>query len=163
VFIKGRVWVFGDNIDTDIISPGRYLFSPVEEAAQHAFEAINPEFSKKVKPSDIIVAGRNFGCGSSREIAPQVLKYLGIACVLAEDFARIFFRNAIAVGLPALVVKGISGRVVPLDEVRISFDSGEVIVKRTGETLRGIPLHPKMRDFIKAGGIEGILRALARG
>lgn len=158
--IQGRAWVFGDNVDTDQIITGRYLYTPIEEAAPHAFEAIDPEFSKKVRSGDIIVAGRNFGCGSSREGAPQVLKYLGVAGVLAENFARIFFRNAIAIGLPALAVKGISGKILTLDEVRISFDLGEVFVKRTGEILRATPLHPRMQAFIDAGGIDGVLRNL---
>lgn len=160
MFIRGRAWVFGDNIDTDIITPGRYLLSPVEEAAQHAFECIEPEFSKQVRPGDIIVAGRNFGCGSARETAPQALKYLGIACILAEDFSRIFFRNAIAIGLPAIAVKGISGKIAPTDEITVSLDSGEVRIEKTGEIIRASPLHPRIKNIIEAGGVEGILKRL---
>jgi 3-isopropylmalate/(R)-2-methylmalate dehydratase small subunit len=159
--IQARAWVFGDNVDTDVITPGKYLFSPMEEASQHVFEAVLPEFTKEVRPGDIIVAGRNFGCGSAREAAPQVLKYLGIACVLAESFARIFFRNSIAVGLPALTVQGISEKLSPMDEIRISFDSGEVCIVRTAEILKATPLHPKMQAIIEAGGMDGLLKTIS--
>jgi 3-isopropylmalate/(R)-2-methylmalate dehydratase small subunit len=159
--IKGRVWVFGDNIDTDVITPGRFLFSAVEEAAEHAFEAIDPLFSKNVRPGDVIVAGKNFGCGSSRENAPSVIKYLGIACVLAEGFARIFFRNCIAVGLPVLSVSGIAGAVSPRDKVTVQFDTGRIVVQRTGQVLQAIPLHPEMHRIIQAGGIDNMLSRLS--
>ncbi len=161
--IQGRVWVFGDHVDTDIIHPGPYLLSPIEEAALHSFESVDPGFSKKVRKGDVIAAGKNFGCGSSRETAVQVLKYLGIGCILAESYARIFFRNAIALGLPALVVKDVSKKVRPQDEVEISIESGEVLVKRTGEILKAIPLHEKMQSFIRAGGIDGLLKNLKEG
>jgi len=159
--IQGRAWIFGDNIDTDLIVPGQYLASTVEEAAAHAFEAIEPTFAGKVKSGDIIVAGKNFGCGSSREIAPQVIKHLGISCVLAEDFARIFFRNAIAIGLPALALKGHGGKIKNLDELSISLDSGEVVHAASGEKFMATPLPEKMREIIDAGGIDGILKNLA--
>ena len=96
--IKGKVWKFGDNIDTDVISPSKYMEAPMDEQVKHVMEAINPKFSQEVKPGDIIVAGRNFGCGSSRETAPDLIKRLGIAAVVAESFARIFFRNSVAIG-----------------------------------------------------------------
>lgn len=161
--IQGKVWVFGDNIDTDIINPGRYLFSPLEEAAEHAFEALDPEFAKKVGPGDIIVAGKNFGCGSSRETAPQIIRHLGVACVLAENFARIFFRNSIAIGLPVLPVEGISKGLLPGDEVVVSLDSGEVSVKRTGAIFKARPLHKTMQAVIQAGGIDELLKELQEG
>ena len=160
MIIQGQAWVFGDNIDTDIIHPGPYLLSPIAEAASHAFEAVNPQFSKQVGAGDIIVGGKNFGCGSSRETAVEILKHLGIGCLLAESYARIFFRNAIALGLPALTVKDVSRKILPLDELEISIDSGEVTVKRTGEILTGIPLHGKMQEVIRAGGIDGLLKRL---
>jgi 3-isopropylmalate/(R)-2-methylmalate dehydratase small subunit len=160
MLIQGKAWVFGDHVNTDIIHPGPYLLSPIEEAAQHAFESIDPEFSKKVRTGDVIVAGKNLGCGSSRETAIQILKYLGIGCILAESYARIFFRNAIAFGLPALVVKDVSKKIQPLDELEISIDSGEVRVIKTGEILKAIPLHEKMQAFIRAGGIDGLLKNL---
>lgn len=159
---QGGAWVFGDNIDTDVITPGRFLFAPVEEAASHAFEAIHPHFSTQVKPGDIIVAGRHFGCGSARENAPDVLKFLGIACILAENFARTFFRNAIAVGMPVMTVRGLSQEVADGDELSVSVDSGNVTVKRTGRTFEGIPLHPNMRSIILSGGIDGVLSNLKK-
>jgi 3-isopropylmalate/(R)-2-methylmalate dehydratase small subunit len=158
--IQGRAWVFGDDISTDLINPGPYLVSPVEEAAMHTFEAIDPGYWKKVKPGDVIVAGRNFGCGSSRETAVLVLKHLGIQCVVAESFARIFFRNAIALGLWAMVCKDVSRKLLPLDDVEIATDSGEITVQRTGEVLHGIPLDEKMRALIEAGGVDGLLKKL---
>ena len=160
MLIQGKAWVFGDNIDTDIIHPGPYLLSPIAEAASHAFEAVHPQFSRQVRPGDILVGGKNFGCGSSRETAVEILKHLGIGCLLAESYARIFFRNAIALGLPALVVKDVSRKIASLDEVTVSIDSGEVRVKRTGEVLAGIPLHGKMQEVILAGGIDGLLERL---
>jgi 3-isopropylmalate/(R)-2-methylmalate dehydratase small subunit len=160
MLIRGKAWVFGDNIDTDIIHPGPYLLSAIPEAAVHAFEAIHPQFSKEVRSGDLIVAGKNFGCGSSRETAVEILKHLGIGCILADSYARIFFRNAIALGMPALVVKDISRKVLPADELDVSIDSGEVIVKRTAEIVKGIPLHQKMLSLIRAGGIDGLLKKL---
>lgn len=162
MIIYGRAWVFGDRIDTDCIVPGRFLFSPVEQAAQHAFEAVDPEFSQKVRAGDIIVAGKNFGCGSSREIAPQVIKHLGVACVLAEDMARIFFRNAIAIGLPVLTAEGISGKVQPLDPLEVFLDSCEIQNKRTGDIIHGRSLDLKMLAIIEAGGIDQILKNIKR-
>ena len=97
--LTGTVWLFGDNVDTDQINPGKYLDAPVDEASRHVFEAIAPEFVNEFKAGEMIVAGSNFGCGSSRETAPDALKYLGVAAVIAESFGRIFFRNAIAIGL----------------------------------------------------------------
>ncbi len=161
--IRGRAWVFGDDISTDLINPGPYLVSPVEEAALHTFEAIAPGYWKKVKPGDVIIAGKNFGCGSSRETAVLVLKHLGIECVVAESFARIFFRNAIALGLSAMVCKDACRKVLPLDEVEVATNSGELTVKRTGEVLQGVPLDEKMRTLIEAGGVDGLLKKLREG
>jgi 3-isopropylmalate/(R)-2-methylmalate dehydratase small subunit len=161
MIIQGRAWVLGDNIDTDLIVPGQYLMASLEEQAKHVFEAIDPTFVNEARRGDIIVAGKNFGCGSSREMAPQVLKHLGIGCILAEDFARIFFRNAIAVGLPALTVKNISGKVENMDEIGVSLDSGRVIIKSKALEFFAAPLPEKMREIIDAGGIDGILKNLA--
>ncbi|HQI00343.1 MAG TPA: 3-isopropylmalate dehydratase [Deltaproteobacteria bacterium] len=163
MIIQGKAWIFGNNIDTDLIVPGQYLMATLEEQAKHVFEAIEPSFVRNVKAGDIIVAGKNFGCGSSREMAPQVLKHLGIGCILAEDFARIFFRNAIAVGLPSLTVKGISEIDRGVDQISVSLDSGRVIVKSTGQEFFASPLPEKMREIINAGGIDGILKDLAKG
>jgi 3-isopropylmalate/(R)-2-methylmalate dehydratase small subunit len=160
--IRGNAWVFGDNMDTDLIAAGQYLEAPVEEAAKHAFEAINPSFAKEAKPGDIIVAGRNFGCGSSRENAPQVLKHLGISCILADSFARIFFRNAIAIGLPVLVLKDLAKIVKPMEIISISLDSSEVTLEASGKKLLAKPLPEKMKEIINAGGIDGLLNNLAK-
>jgi len=105
LIIKGRAWKFGNNISTDHIIPGKYKFKTLDfnELARHAMEGVDPEFSRKIRPGDVIVAGRNFGCGSSREHAPQVLKHAGVGAVIAKSFARIFYRNAINVGLPAVI------------------------------------------------------------
>ncbi len=159
MIMEGRAWVFGHNIDTDVITPGQYMASPVPEAAQHAFEAIAPDFSKSVKPGDIIVAGRNFGCGSSREIAPQVIKHLGIGCILAESYARIFFRNAIAIGLPAMEVEGVSSLKTG-DRISVDSDTGRIRGGAEAADLQAVPLHPKMREIIEAGGIDGMLKKL---
>lgn len=114
-FISGKAWKFGDNIDTDVIIPGKYLrTTDMSVFAAHAMEGVDPLFSQKVKTGDIIVAGGNFGCGSSREQAPLALKHAGVACVVAESFARIFFRNAINVGLPII-------------EAKIDCEEGEII------------------------------------
>ena len=160
--IQGRAWIFGDNIDTDLIVPGQYLASPLEESARHAFEAIEPHFAEQVKPGDIIVAGSNFGCGSSRENAPQIIKQLGIGCILAESFARIFFRNAIAIGLPTLTIKLISGKIKQHDIIDISLEDGEVVLLARGEKFRANPLPQKMCEIIDAGGIDGLLKTIAK-
>jgi len=149
--------VFGDHINTDLIIAGRYLHTPIPEAAGHTFEAVDKAFAQNVSPLDVIVAGQNFGCGSARDAAPLVLKHLGIGCVLAEDFARIFFRNAITIGLPALAVRGISGKVQHLDEISVSLDSGIVSIIRTGDVLKTTPFPPQMRTIIEAGGIDNLL------
>jgi 3-isopropylmalate/(R)-2-methylmalate dehydratase small subunit len=160
--IQGRAWVLGDNIDTDLIVPGQYMMASLDEQAKHVFEAIEPSFIREVKPGDIIVGGRNFGCGSSREMAPQVLKHLGVSCILAEDFARIFFRNAIAIGLPTMAVKGIAGKIDRFEELSISLNSGHILVKLTGLHFKGTPLPDKMREIIDAGGIDGMLKNLGK-
>jgi 3-isopropylmalate/(R)-2-methylmalate dehydratase small subunit len=160
--VQGRAWIFGDNIDTDLIVPGQYLASPLEETVKHAFEAIDPDFAKEVKPGDVIVAGSNFGCGSSRENAPQVIKHLGVGCILAESFARIFFRNAIAIGLPTLTINSISGKIKRLDMIDISLENGEVYLAARGEKFMADPLPQKMYEIIEAGGIDGLLKNIAK-
>jgi len=147
--ISGRVWKFGDNIDTDVIIPGKYLrTTDMSVFAAHVMEGIDPRFSKKVKESDIIVAGRNFGCGSSREQAPLALKHAGVACIVAESFARIFFRNAINVGLPII-------------EAKIDCEEGDVIeidlengfVKTKDKTYPGTKLPDFLREILVDGGL----------
>jgi len=148
--IVGRVWKFGDDIDTDVIIPGKYLRTKdMQIFAAHAMEGIDPEFSKNVKPGAIIVAGTNFGCGSSREQAPLALKYAGVACVIAKSFARIFFRNAINVGLPLLEadVDCQEG-----DEIKVDLLKGEVVVPEKG-TFKGNKLPNFLLDILTDGGL----------
>jgi methanogen homoaconitase small subunit len=148
--IIGRVWKFGDDIDTDVIIPGKYLRTKdMQVFAAHAMEGIDPEFAKKVKPGDIIVAGTNFGCGSSREQAPLALKYSGVACVIAKSFARIFFRNAINVGLPLMEadVECQEG-----DEVAVDLLKGEVAVSGKG-TFEGNKLPDFLLEILTDGGL----------
>ncbi|MDI9394680.1 MAG: homoaconitase small subunit [Euryarchaeota archaeon] len=148
--IKGRVWKFGNDIDTDVIIPGKYLRTKdMQVFAAHAMEGIDPEFSKKVKPGDIIVAGDNFGCGSSREQAPLALKHAGIACVVAKSFARIFFRNAINVGLPLIeaYIECEEG-----EEIEVDLLKGEVKVPGKG-TFKGNKLPDFLLEILTDGGL----------
>ncbi|MHA1144268.1 MAG: 3-isopropylmalate dehydratase small subunit [Candidatus Helarchaeota archaeon] len=149
--IKGKVWKFGDNIDTDIIIPGRYLvLRDPDEMASHAFEPIDETFAKNVQKGDIIVAGKNFGSGSSREEAPFVLKQLGIAAVVAESFARIFFRNAINLGLPLVEVKDVSTNVKKGDTIEIDVLEG--IITLNGKIFHGTKLPDFLLELITEGG-----------
>lgn len=148
--IKGRIWKFGNDIDTDVIIPGKYLRTKdMQVFAAHAMEGVDPEFSKKAKPGDIIVAGDNFGCGSSREQAPLALKHAGIACIVAKSFARIFFRNAINVGLPLMEadVECEEG-----DEIEVDLLKGEVRVPGKG-VFKGNKLPDFLLDMLTDGGL----------
>ena len=147
--ISGKVWIFGDNVETDVIIPGNYLRNTeMNVFASHVMEGIDPEFTKKVKKGDIIVAGRNFGCGSSREQAPLALKHAGIACVVAESFARIFFRNAINVGLPIIEAK------IECNEGdSIEIDLGNGIVKNNDRTYPATKLPDFLREILADGGL----------
>ncbi len=164
MLIRGRVWKFGDNIDTDVIIPFKYKAATNDpyELAKHAMEGIDPEFSKKVRPGDVIVAGKNFGCGSSREQAPIALKYAGIAAVLAESFARIFYRNAFNIGLPPLIVPGISKKVEQGDEVEIDLTKGTVKILKTGEVLHFTPIKGYMKELLEAGGLVNYYKKYGR-
>ncbi len=151
---EGRVFKYGDNVDTDVIIPARYLnSSDPNELALHCMEDIDKEFVKNVKKGDIIVADKNFGCGSSREHAPLAIKASGVSCVIAETFARIFYRNAINIGLPIIecpkAAKGISAK----DEVEVDFDSGIIRNKTTGEEFQGQAFPPFMQKIIAAEGL----------
>ncbi len=151
--LNGRAWKFGDNIDTDVIYPAKYLvsFDPLE-AAKHAMEGIEPGFVDKIEKGDIIVGGKNFGCGSAREQAPLALKYAGIGAVLAESFARTFYRNAMNVGLPVLAVPGISSTTSPGDRITIELGKGLVCNLSTDKELQTKPLPQFVFDIIQAGG-----------
>jgi len=155
MIIEGRVWKFGDNINTDLIIAGKYKYDTLDmkEMAKHTFEALRPDFYKKVKEGDIIVAGRNFGCGSSREQAPLVLKALGIKVIVAESFARIFYRNAINLGLLALECNGVSRAVEEGDVVRIKLEEGTVENISSGATLIFKPLPKLILEIFKEGGL----------
>lgn len=158
--IRGRVWRFGDDVNTDLIQPGKYLelTDPIE-MAKHAMEGADPEFVKKAKPGDIIVGGRNFGCGSSRENAPLALKYAGIGAVVAESFARIFYRNAINIGLAALECPGISKTVKAGDILEVFMGGGVVNDVTSGAQLKFIPMPGFMLEIFSAGGLVEYMKS----
>lgn len=151
---KGIVFKYGDNVDTDVIIPARYLNSsdPAELAA-HCMEDIDKEFIKKVKKGDIVVAEKNFGCGSSREHAPIALKAAGVSCVIAETFARIFYRNAINIGLPIIECPEASREILAGDEVEIDFDSGLIKDLTRGTAFKGQAFPEFMQKIIDAEGL----------
>jgi len=157
LIIKGKIWTFGDNVDTDQITPSQYMDLPIDEMSQHVFEPINPDFAKNFHRGEIIVGGSNFGCGSSRETAPDALKFLGVAAVVAENFGRIFFRNSIAIGLPVLVCPHITAEVVQGDEIEVDLDNAQVTILKNKKTLSGIPLNAMMLTSLKKGGIMNLL------
>lgn len=159
---KGRVFRYQNNVDTDVIIPARYLnTSDPKELAAHCMEDIDTDFVKNVKPGDIIVADRNFGCGSSREHAPIAIKASGISCVIASTFARIFYRNAINIGLPILeceqAVKGIEAG----DEVEVDFDTGVIKNLTKGTTFKARPFPEFMKKIMAADGLVNYIRAKA--
>ena len=151
---RGKVWKFGDDVDTDVIIPARYLTTfDADELAGHVMEDIDPEFAGKVQVGDIIVAGKNFGCGSSREHAPIAIKAAGVKVVVAESFARIFYRNAINIGL-AVVEAPEACRATQTDDIlEVDTDEGGVLNLRTGETYSAKPYPPYVQQIIDAGGL----------
>lgn len=154
MIFKGKAWVFGDNIDTDVIIPARYLnTTDPKELAAHCMEDIIPDFIQKIKPGDIIVAGNNFGCGSSREHAPLAIKSAGISCVVASSFARIFYRNSINIGLPILECPGCSQKIKAGDEIEIDTDSGTIKNITSGETFYARPFPEFIKGIISTGGL----------
>ena len=155
---KGRVFVYGDNVDTDVIIPARYLNTSDEKVlAEHCLEDLDPTFIKRVRSGDILVAGQNFGCGSSREHAPLVIKTCGVSCVIAKSFARIFYRNAINIGLPILECPQ-CGEISEGDEVTVDFDNGKVKDLTTGKEYDVKPFPPFIQDIIAAGGLMASLK-----
>jgi 3-isopropylmalate/(R)-2-methylmalate dehydratase small subunit len=151
--MSGRVWKFGDDVDTDAVIPGRYLImNTPEELAAHAFEGVRPEFPTDVKEGDIIVAGNNFGCGSSREHAPIALKGTKINCVIAKSFARIFFRNSINIGV-ALLECPETDKIDDGDELDVDFASGFIRNVTKGEEYQATPLPEFVRGIMDAGGL----------
>lgn len=156
---KGRVHKFGDNVDTDVIIPARYLNRSDEEwLASHCMEDIDADFAKNVKPGDIMVAEANFGCGSSREHAPIAIKASGISCVIASTFARIFYRNAINIGLAILECDEAARDIKANDEVEVDFDSGVITNTTTGKTYQAQPFPPFIQNIIKNGGLMNSIK-----
>lgn len=150
----GKVHKYGDNVDTDVIIPARYLnTSKHEELAEHCMEDIDKEFVRRVKKGDIIVADKNFGCGSSREHAPIAIKASGISCVIASTFARIFYRNAINIGLPILECGDAARDIKAGDEVRVDFDTGVIENLTTGKKYKAEPFPPFIQNIIAKGGL----------
>jgi len=154
MILRGRTWRFGDNIDTDAIIPARYLnTSDPAELARHVMEDADNQFPNKVRPGDIIIAGRNFGCGSSREHAPIAIKSAGIQAVVAKSFARIFYRNAFNIGLPIFESEEASEDIKEGDEIEIDADSGIIKNFSKGREYRTKPIPPFMQELISAGGL----------
>ncbi len=152
--VKGRVFKYGDNVDTDVIIPARYLnTSDAKELAAHCMEDIDKEFAQKVEEGDIIVANKNFGCGSSREHAPIAIKESGISCVIASTFARIFYRNSINIGLPILECEEASKGIEEGDKVEIDFDTGVIKNITKNETYQAEPFPEFMQNIIQNGGL----------
>ncbi len=157
--IKGTAIKFANNVDTDVILPGKYLtIVDPYELAKHALESLDPEFPQKAKNGVILVGGKNFGCGSSREQAPLALKYAGVKCVLAESFARIFFRNAINIGLPVIECKGISSAVKTGDQLAVDFELGKIENVTNGEKFQVEKQPPFILEILADGGLIENLR-----
>ena len=152
--LEGKVWRYGDNIDTDVIIPARYLntFDP-KELAKHCMVDIDKDFAQKVKAGDIMVGGKNFGCGSSREHAPVAIKACGVLVIIAASFARIFYRNGINVGLPLMEIGDNVERIHAGDKLSVDLSSGQIRDLTTGETFQATPLPGFIQDIAKAGGL----------
>ena len=157
--ICGKVFKYGDNVDTDVIIPARYLnTADANELAKHCMEDIDASFVSKVAPGDIMVAGRNFGCGSSREHAPLAIKASGITCVIASTFARIFYRNAINIGLPIMECPDAVDSIAAGDQLSVDLSSGTITDITSGKTFKAEPFPPFMQDLIAAGGLAAYMR-----
>jgi 3-isopropylmalate/(R)-2-methylmalate dehydratase small subunit len=147
-----KAWVFGDNVDTDAIAPGRYMKFGIEEIARHCLEGIDSSFAREVRPGDVVIGGKNFGTGSSREQAPEALKHLGVAALVAESFAGLFYRNAINLGLPALVCAQAT-RIRAGDQLHVDYGSGTITDVTTGETLAAEPIPEFLMQLVRDGGL----------
>jgi 3-isopropylmalate/(R)-2-methylmalate dehydratase small subunit len=162
--VKGRVLKYGDNVDTDVIIPARYLnTADKKELASHCMEDIDPDFVRRAEPGDIMVAGRNFGCGSSREHAPIAIKESGIALIIARSFARIFYRNAINIGLPIVECEAAAAEIEAGDEVEMDFDTGLIRNITKDREYKAQPFPAFIQSIIAAGGLVGAVRAGALG
>lgn len=156
---QGKVFKYPDNVDTDVIIPARYLNTPnAQELALHCMEDIDSSFVSKVSKGDVMVGGWNFGCGSSREHAPLVIKTCGIGCVIAKSFARIFYRNAINIGLPILECEEAAEEISPYDEVSVDFDSGVITNITSGKSYQAQPFPEFIQNIIKSGGLLASLK-----
>ena len=156
---KGKVFRYGDNVDTDVIIPARYLNTPdANELAKHCMEDLDSAFVDRVQKGDVIVAGWNFGCGSSREHAPLVIKTCGTGCVIAKSFARIFYRNAINIGMPILECEQAADEIGEGDIVQVDFDSGIITDLTTGKTYHAQPFPPFIQNIIQKGGLLASLK-----
>ena len=154
MILRGRVWTFGDDVDTDVIIPVQYTSTTdTQEYGRHCMEGLGRNFSKKVKPGDIMVAKKNFGCGSSREPAPIAIRVAGVSCVIAKTFARIFYRNAFNVGLPLLECEDAPDRIEQGHEIEVNLDTGEIRDLLLGESFQAKPIPPFMQDLIRDGGL----------
>lgn len=159
--ITGKAWVFGDNVNTDLIAPARLLKRPVAEYAAHCLESLQPRFAGEVQQGDIVVGGMNFGCGSSREQAPESLKYLGVGAVVAKRFARTFYRNAINIGLPAVVCEE-AASIPPGARLGLSIEEGIIENLDTGERYKCQPIPPHLMAMLADGGLLGHLEKRLR-
>ena len=158
---QGHVFKYPDNVDTDVIIPARYLnTSDAKELAKHCMEDIDASYVSRVRPGDIMVAGWNFGCGSSREHAPLVIKTCGTGCVIAKSFARIFYRNAINIGMPILECEQAAEEIQPGDEVSVDFDTGLISNITTGRTYQAEPFPEFIQNIIKCGGLLASLKEM---
>lgn len=157
---SGKAWVYGDNVDTDVIIPARYLStSDPAELAPHCLEDLDPGFMKGVEKGDILVAGSNFGCGSSREHAPLAIKGAGVSCVIAASFARIFFRNALNIGLPILECPEAASKIRSGQRIEVDLEKGLILNVDTGQTFSAKPFPPFLRDLVARGGLVPTVRA----
>jgi len=161
IVIKGKVWKFSDHINTDYMAPSFSAQDPWEDQKKTILH-IHPEFTENVQPGDVIVAGKNFGCGSSRENAPANLKRLGIGCVVAESFGRIFFRNCIAIALPVLALEGVSGMFAEGDQLEFDFEAAVVKNLTSGQTMQGPAMPTDLTAIFKAGGMLALLQQESR-
>jgi 3-isopropylmalate/(R)-2-methylmalate dehydratase small subunit len=150
--MSGKAWVFGDDVTTDAIVPGKYMKLGIEEIARHCLETVDASFARLVRPGDVVVGGRNFGAGSSREQAPQALKQLGVEALIAESFAGLFYRNALNLGLPALVCRD-ARRIRPGDALRVDAEAGRIDNETTGDTFPCEPIPPHLMQMVRDGGL----------
>ncbi|MDO4419768.1 MAG: 3-isopropylmalate dehydratase small subunit [Ruminococcus sp.] len=161
MYTQGKVFKYPDNVDTDVIIPARYLNTPdAKELSLHCMEDIDTQFVKKVQAGDVMVAGFNFGCGSSREHAPLVIKTCNVGCVIAKSFARIFYRNAINIGLPILECEEAAEEIKANDEVKVDFDTGVITNLTTGKEYKAQPFPEFIQNIIRSGGL---LKSLKEG